>query len=281
MAHWTLLEPLDLSTLDFFDGDRPNSPDDLFESLDEALQLLEVLWDLLHILSYYNPLTDDWDTEGLLDYLYEEFDWFEGSAGGDTFSGRGGNDVLHGNGGIDTAVYEGTQARYALARQADGFTVTDGQGGAGRDTLAGIERLRFDDRSLALDLDGHAGGVARLIGTLFGPQKVADAGLVGLGLQLLDGGLTDTELAQAAVASALFADAAGSHSNADFVRQVYRNVTGQEASVSEQQHYTALLDSGATDQAALALWASQTELLAQRIDLVGLAEHGLGFMPPA
>lgn len=279
MARWTLFDPLDLSSLDFFDGDRPNSPDDFFDSFDEAVQVLEVVWDLLRILSYYNPLTDHWDEDGLLDYLFNEIDWFEGSDGDDTFEGHAGNDVLNGHDGIDTAVFDGQRSQYALASSGDTVTVQDGRsGGDGRDSLQHIERLRFDDRSVALDLDGHAGSVARLVGTLFGPQGMDDAALVGLGLRLKDEGASDAQLARVAVDSALFATAAGSHSNADFVRLVYRNVTGHEAGTAELQHYTALLDSGATDQVSLALWASQTTELAQRIDLAGLAERGLEFV---
>jgi hypothetical protein len=279
MARWTLLDPLDLSSLDFFDGDRPNSPDDFFDSLDEAVQVLEVVWDLLRILTYYNPLTDHWDEDGLLDYLFNEIDWFDGSDGDDTLEGHAGDDVLDGNGGIDTAVFDGERARFTLSAAADGVVVQDARGGGdGRDTLRDVERLRFDDRSLALDLDGHAGSVARLIGTLFGPQRLDDAALVGIGLRLKDEGASDIQLARTAVDSGLFAAAAGSHSNADFVRLVYRNVTGSEAGASDLQHYTAMLDSGATDQASLALWASETELVAQRIDLAGLAQHGLEFV---
>lgn len=280
MARWTLLDPLDLSTLDFFDGDRPDSPDDFLDSLDDALQVLEVVWDLLHILSYYNPLSDHWDEDGLLDYLFNEVDWFEGSDGDDTLAGHAGNDVLHGNDGIDTAVYDGMRGRYALSRDADGVLVQDGQAaGDGRDTLQGIERLRFDDRSLALDLEGHAGSVARLIGTLFGPARVHDAALVGIGLQLKDSGMSDAALARIAVDSGLFAAAAGSHSNADFVRLVYRNVVGSEPSAADLASYVSLLDSGAYSQAQLATIACRVDINAASVELAGLADTGLAYLP--
>lgn len=250
---------------------------DLGDSVDEALQVVDMVWNLLKVLSYYNPLTDRWDIDGLLGYLFHEADWFDGSDGNDRLAGYGGDDTLHGGSGIDTAVYRGLRADFVLTRRADGWQLRDTRGAEGRDTLTGIERLQFGDSGLALDLDGHAGTVARLVGALFGPSALARSDLVGLGLALLDSGRSSSELAALAVGSDLFAQAAGSHSNADFVRLVYRNVVGTAPGDAELAHYVQLLDSGVTSQSALALMASETDLNAQRIDLAGLAEHGLAF----
>jgi hypothetical protein len=70
---------------------------------------------------------------------------------------------------------------------------------------------------------------------------------------------------------------AGSHDDAAFVRQVHRNVTGVEPDAAALQHYTGLLSSGMETQGSLALWASQSEWVAQRIDLVGLTASGIAY----
>ena len=316
MTTWTLFKPLDLARFDLWRSDDRAEPTvttssqyrlssgqqslslagrgllyhdgdllpfgsifriDLFESLEQALQVLDFAWDLLHILSYYNPFTDRWDLEGLRDYLFEQVDWFDGSEGDDSFEGFGGNDVLKGDGGIDTAHYRGQHADYQLSHADGGWDIADLGGRDGTDHLDGMERLRFSDGAVALDLDGHAGSVARLVGTLFGPAQVKRADLVGTGLALLDGGLSEAALASLAVASSLFADQAGSHDDAAFVRQVYRNVTGAEPDAAALAHYTGLLASGVETQGSLALWASQTDLVAQRIDLVGLSATGIAY----
>ncbi len=316
MTTWTLFKPLDLARFDLWRSDDRAEPTvttssqyrlssgqqslslggrgllyhggellpfgnifriDLFDSLDTALQVLDFAWDLLHILSYYNPFTDRWDLEGLRDYLFEQVDWFDGSEGDDCFEGFGGNDVLKGDGGIDTAQYRGKRADYQLSPADDGWNIADRSGHDGTDHLDGIERLRFSDGAVALDLGGHAGSVARLVATLFGPQQVERADLMGIGLGLLDGGMPEAALASLAAASSLFAEGAGSHSDAAFVREVYRNVTGVEPDAAALQHYTGLLSSGAESQGSLALWASQTDLVAQRIDLVGLAASGIAY----
>jgi hypothetical protein len=316
MTTWTLFKPLDLARFDLWSSDDRAEPTvttsnqyrlssgqqtlslagrgllyhgddllpfgdifriDLFDSLEQALQVLDIVWDLLHILSYYNPFRDRWDLDGLRDYLFEEVDWFDGSEGDDSLQGFGGNDVLKGDGGTDTAHYRGALADYQLTRADGGWNVADRSGRDGTDHLDGVERLRFSDGAVALDVDGHAGTVARLIATLFGPSQVDRTDLMGIGLALMDGGVSDAALSALAAASGIFEDLAGSHANADFVRQVYRNVTGAEPDAAALQHYTGLLASGAETQGSLALWASQTDLIAQRIDLVGLAGRGIAY----
>ena len=320
MTTWTLFKPLDLAGFDLWRSDDRAEPTvttssqyrlssgqqslslagrgllyhdgdllpfgslfriDLFDSLEQALQVLDIVWDLLHILSYYNPFTDRWDLDGLRDYLFEEVDWFDGSEGDDSLAGFGGDDVLKGDGGIDTAHYRGPRADYQLSPADNGWHVADRGARDGTDRLEGIERLRFSDGAVALDLDGHAGTVARLIATLFGPAQVDRADLVGIGLGLLDDGMSEATLASLAAASSLFADMAGSHDDAAFVRQVHRNVTGVEPDSATLQHYTGLLASGTETQGSLALWVSQTDLVAQRIDLVGLAGSGIAYDAPA
>lgn len=60
---------------------------------------------------------------------------------------------------------------------------------------------------------------------------------------LLDAGMSYAALVDAAVASSFFADLAGSHGNADFVRTVYRNVVGSTLSAADLAYFTGLLDS--------------------------------------
>jgi hypothetical protein len=321
MTTWTLFKPLNLVDFDLWSGDADARPTrataseyrlfngqqslsligrgllydreddllpfgdifriDLFDALEQTLQVLDIVWDLLHLLSYYNPFTDHWDLEGLRAYLFEQADRFDGSEGDDQFQGFGGDDLLQGDGGIDTAHYRGDRADYHLVDDGSSWRVADHTGRDGTDRLVGVERLEFRDGGVALDLQGHAGTVARLIGALFGPAEIQRADLVGIGLGLLDTGTTSAELAGLAAASGLFAERAGSHADADFVRQVYRNVTGAEPDAAAVAHYTGLLASGAESQGSLALWASQTEALAQRIDLMGLAQGGLPYLADA
>ena len=92
-------------------------------------------------------------------------DFIEGYGGDDVLTGKAGNDVLDGGDGIDTAVFSGSRADYAL--DVDGssggyMTVRDLRPGSpdGLDQLFNIERLAFADTTLDLtspiDLSGSS-----------------------------------------------------------------------------------------------------------------------------
>jgi hypothetical protein len=188
-----------------------------------------------------------------------------------------GNDTISGGSGIDTAVYSGARSTYALTRSADGWTVLSGA--EGQDSLLGMERLRFADRSVALDLDGNAGSVAQIIRAVFGSVFLTNRDFVGIGLQLFDGGMSYSDVVQLAVGTDLFAQLAGGRSNEAFVNLVYRNVVGVAPSPDELNHFAGLISSGVYTQASLAELACTIELNAASVDLVGLAATGIDFNP--
>jgi hypothetical protein len=154
-------------------------------------------------------------------------------------------------------------------------------GGADTDTLTGIERLRFDGAPLALDtqVDGHAAEVAQILRGLFGASSVNNPTFVGIGLSLRDQGMSYAELVSLAIGTSFFEQLAGSRSNTDFVRLVYRNVVGSDPSPQALAEYVGLLDNGSQTQASLGLIACQVSLNTQAVELVGLMDSGLGFTP--
>ncbi|MFO1327941.1 MAG: M10 family metallopeptidase C-terminal domain-containing protein [Rubrivivax sp.] len=96
-----------------------------------------------------------------------------GHGGADVLEGRGGDDLLDGGDGIDTAVYAGRMADYALSAggtlqgEAVEWTLQDRRAGApdGRDGLEGIERLQFADATVDL---GNPQALAGLVGLATG-----------------------------------------------------------------------------------------------------------------
>lgn len=69
------------------------------------------------------------------------------------------NDFLQGGAGTDIAVYSGTRAAHLVAKAGAGYTVMDRTGTVGVDTLAGIERIQFSDRSVNLTVGTAAAGI--------------------------------------------------------------------------------------------------------------------------
>mgnify|MGYP002149778589 CR=1 FL=1 len=82
-----------------------------------------------------------------------------------------------------------------------------------------------------------------------------------------------------AVRTDLFAQLAGSRSNADFVRLLYTNVIGTAPGAAELGYFVGLLNDGTYTQASLAFLACETLENAQHIDLVGLASTGIDYVP--
>ncbi|KQY26700.1 peroxidase family protein [Rhizobium sp. Root482] len=73
-----------------------------------------------------------------------------GNAGNNEITGGSGNDTINGAGGTDTAIYDLSVAAYALGINGSGNVTVSG-GGAGIDTLVGVERIQFADRSYTIN----------------------------------------------------------------------------------------------------------------------------------
>lgn len=198
-----------------------------------------------------------------------------GGDGNDVLRGGNGSDRLEGGDGLDTAEFALERSAYAISYAAPEHTVRAGRGGEGSDVVAGVERLRFADLSVALDLAGHAGTTARLLGAVFGADAVRVREYVGIGLAALDGGMPDATLAQLAVNARFGTQAA----DAEVIATLYRNVVGSPISAGDLAAFASLLADGTFTRATLALFAAQTDLVAQQIGLVGLVANGLDYLP--
>jgi len=195
------------------------------------------------------------------------------SAGNDIYFPGVGDETYDGLAGIDTVIYSAGRSSYALAQTPSGFTLTDNAGTGGTDTLANVERLKFGDSSLALDVTGqgaHAGEVAKILGAVFGAAAVSNMAYAGRGLALRDGGLSYEELAALAMA------ATGKTAYGDVVDLLWSNVVGTAIPASDKAQYVGLLEGGMSVGAFTAL-AADTSLNTSHINLAGLAEAGLPY----
>ncbi len=201
----------------------------------------------------------------------------DGLAGNDTFVSTAGRDTLDGGvgntGGRDTVVYALARSAYTLARSGAGVFTIEKPNSAGSDTLLNIERLRFSDTNLALDLDGNAGTTAKLLGVTFGKASVANPLFAGVGLSLLDAGMSYPDLMQAAINARL----GGPSSNSAVIDLLFTNLYGRAPSAGEMGSLLPYLDGGAVTQAGLGVLAADSGLNATNIGLVGLAQTGLEF----
>ncbi|MEZ5634469.1 hypothetical protein [Nitrosomonas sp.] len=197
-------------------------------------------------------------------------DRFDGDDGVNIFEGKQGNDTIDGQGGADTTIFSYPMANYIVSRNAGGIEVIDTINDDGQDTLINIERLQFSDVGIAYDLDGNAGQVAKLIGAVFGAEHVHNPRIVGIGLNLLDDGMTYEELAELAI------QAAGLETPQEIVTRLWTKVVGSPPTEQQAQPYINALNNGMTT-GELGVLAADTDLNTVNIDLVGLSNTGIEY----
>lgn len=202
-----------------------------------------------------------------------------GGAGPDVLTGGEGADVLDGGDGLDTARFSAQASRYRVEPAAFGWTVTDRTGRDGVDSLTGIERLRFSDQGLALDLQGTAGVVAQVVRAVFGGGALSNTLYMGIGLHLLDGGMPLQDLVALAIGTPQFTERAGGTSTQALVGALYQNLFNQSAPAADLAALVALVDSGSLTRTELAVLAVQHTANVQSADLVGLAATGVAYLP--
>ena len=193
----------------------------------------------------------------------------QGGLGNDTLFGGGGNDTLDGGAGIDTASFNLGRANYVIAKSGNGFKVI--LTSEGIDSISNIERLKFADMSLALDLDASAGQVAKILGAVFGVPALTNKFYVDIGLSYLDSGVSYEALC------ALAMNAAGKTSNSDVVDLLWRNVVQTPIGASDKAYYVGLLDRG-MGIGALTMLAADHSLNVTNVNLVGLTLSGIEFV---
>ena len=160
-----------------------------------------------------------------------------------------------------------------MTHTASGFNVSAKTGSDGTDTLVNIERLKFSDMGLALDLNDHAGTVVKILGAIFGAATVSSPVAVGIGLGLIDGGMDETTLMQYALDVRLgkgFTPAAE-------VDLLFQNLVGVAPTAEQRSYWTGTVTSGQYTPAALAQMAADLDLNTNNIGLVGLIDSGVAF----
>lgn len=143
-------------------------------------------------------------------------------------------------------------------------------------TWLNVEKLNFLDLSVAWDLYGNSGQVAKTLGAVFGKDAVNNKSFVGIGLHFVDElNFSYASLMELAINARLGANA----SSAQVVDLLYTNVVGQEPDATTRKAFTDLLDNGTFTVSGLGVLAADTEMNKVNINLVGLAQTGLEYTP--
>lgn len=159
-------------------------------------------------------------------------DTLMGNAVMNLLRGNAGNDALDGGANIDTAAYTGSKVQYAINRA--GGTVSDTVADRdGIDTLISMERLKFSDTMVGLDVGKgeNTGEIYRLYLTVLARNPQADAVGCGFWIDKLDKTvLSIDQVVGSFLNSQEFVARFGSStsSNDSFVNLLYQNLLGRD-----------------------------------------------------
>jgi hypothetical protein len=183
-----------------------------------------------------------------------------------------------GTAGVDTYTMGGASTEFTTTKTAAKVTLASTLISNMEFNLADHERVVFTDKAIAYDAAGRAGDVYALLAAALGTADVTNA-YKGIGIHLADAGWTNKELATALLATDTYKTDAGGVSNETFIKHVYKNVFGTDATLTQVTDYTAWMTSSNLSQADVLVAASELAAFETTIGLVGLATTGIEYTP--
>jgi serralysin len=183
-----------------------------------------------------------------------------------------------GTAGVDTYTMGGASTEFTTTKTADNVKLASTLVSNMEFNLANHERVVFTDKAVAYDAAGRAGDVYALLAAALGTADVTNA-YKGIGIYLADAGWTNKELATALLATDTYKTDAGGVSNETFIKHVYKNVFGTDATLAQVTDYTAWMTSSNLSQADVLVAASELAAFETTIGLVGLATTGIEYTP--
>jgi len=186
----------------------------------------------------------------------------DGGSSGSVKYGTDGNDVFAadtsitsyvGRAGTDTIKFTGTRSQYKIIVDSDGNGTVEQTSTHSAWALSGIERLDFQNGTLAFDIAGNAGQAYRLYQAAF--DRVPDAEGLSYWIGRLDSGTTTLNaVADSFIHSPEFVRTYGTPdtvSNSKFVELLYLHTLGREYDQSGFNYWVDKLDTHQTNRGDL------------------------------
>jgi len=180
--------------------------------------------------------------------------------------------------GIDTYTMGGASTEYTITKTAGNIELDSTLVSNMEFNLANHERVVFTDKAIAYDAAGRAGDVYALLTAALGTADVTNA-YKGIGIHLADAGWTNKQLAEALLATDVYKADAGGVSNETFIKHVYKNVMGTNATLADVTGLANWMTANNYSQADVLVTASELASFETAIGLVGLATTGIEYTP--
>lgn len=210
---------------------------------------------------------------------YDGNDLISGGAGDDYLAGGFGNDHLHGGTGVnyidggpgfDRAYYDGLGGNYSYTFDQGGIAIWSAAWGV-NDQLISIERIEFENGTLAFDIDGNAGQGYRIYQAAF--DRTPDVAGLSFWVDHLDAGLSLYDLALNFIGSVEFKGLYGANPiNEDYVDLLYDNVLNRSPDAGGYAYWTGQMDAGLSRADMLIAFSESNE---NQMNVIGAIDQGI------
>ncbi len=195
---------------------------------------------------------------GAVDRVYDAGgnDFVDLGNGNDLFAYLSGRDRIEGGGGLDVVEIDAARGDVRMAHAGSTWTIT----GTDIDlTLSGVERVRFKDQIVAIDVDAGqtTGAMYRMYEAAL--DRVPDQAGLRYYVALADNGTDLRDIARGFINSPEFAAKFGAAlSTAAFVDALYQNILGRHGDASGVAYWNSLLDSNHASRAEVLIGFSES-----------------------
>jgi len=206
--------------------------------------------------------------------------------GNDTIRLLGDAHAVDGGSGIDVVQLAGQQGDYVVKYRPDLmnpdprfpklpiFSITDKSGATS--TVSNVERVVFDNATLAIDIDGNAGQAYRLYKAAF--NRAPDAVGLGFWVNSLDKGSSLLAVAQAFTTTNEYKALYGnSQSNLELVTRFYHNILGRDPEATGRDFWVQNLDAKLAGVAEV--MAAISESVENKDGLAAIVGNGFTYTP--
>ncbi len=196
------------------------------------------------------------------------------------------NQTITGSAGTDTTVHGGIRASFTLTPTSSGFSLTDNTGATGTITFQSVERVKFPDGGIALDVGAtqSAGETVLLLGAVLPGKLVFDATkqtLLGAAIDLFDQGYSLQTLSGAVMRLPIWdiLTQKTAPTNTDIATYLLTNVNGVAPDAATLATAVAALNSETSfaTQGNFLWHLAESSTNQTHVGLVGLATTGLAY----
>lgn len=208
-----------------------------------------------------------------LQYLYGTSKGTFGTVNNDIIEGNSSTSFVNGDVGTDTLTLSGNKNQYDLIKYQNSFNIKSST----TDILAdGVERISFDDISLALDIEGITGQAYRIYQAAF--DRTPDLEGLGYWISEMDKGMSVEGVSNSFIYSQEFQGLYGTNpTNEAFVTLLYNNVLNRDPDTGGMGYWLNELYVGNLNKAGvLASFSESTENINNVADIIA---NGIEYVP--